>query len=295
MASNVVLVEGLVKKYGTYEALKGLSFTSNTELVILAGPNGAGKTTTVEILTTNLRPDSGRAEVMGYDVVNEYKAVRRVIAYLPQDYFVFGDLTPKEYVASYLMARGSSFWEAWRLAGEWLEAVGLSGVNRPMRQLSGGQMRRTYLAAMLATDAEVLFLDEPTAGIDVEARRDIWRLLREKVRSGTCILTTTHDMSEAETIADKVVILNEGRMLYEGPPRALVEKVGFSHKAVLSKEARVELKRYVDLGDRVIAYFSGKGEFEGLVSLLDDPRHLISVGTVDLEDAYLLLVRGELR
>lgn len=289
-----VRAEGLVKRFGSTIALRGLSFAAERgELTVLTGPNGAGKTTTVRILTTNLKPDSGRAEVLGFDVVREHKEVRKRIMYTPQDYWPFTDLTPSEYVVSVLMSRGSPYREAKALAAEWLERLGLSGANRPLKQLSGGQVRRAIVAAALASDAEVIFLDEPTSGIDVEARREVWRALRERVGAGAAILMTTHDMGEAETVADRVVVVGRGRVLYEGAPRDLVSRVLFRYRAVVRKGPLPLLNHAVDLGDRLIVYFRSKSEFDGFVASLEDPSHLLAAGTVGLEDAYLLLLRGE--
>ena len=288
-----VAAEGLVKRFGAVEALRGLSFAAaRGELVVLAGPNGAGKTTTVRILTTNLKPDAGRAEVLGFDVVREYRGVRRRIYYVPQDYRPYGDLTPIEYVTGILMTRGAPYREAKKRAREWLAALGLSRAGRTLRQLSGGEVRKAIVAAALASDAEVLFLNEPTSGIDVEARREVWRALRERVRAGDCIILTTHDMGEAEAIADRVVIVNGGRALYEGSPRDLVSKIPFAYRAVVRKPAPPALDHAVDLGDRLIAYFRSRSELEEFVGGLEDLSQLLSAGSVGLEDAFILLLRG---
>jgi ABC-2 type transport system ATP-binding protein len=288
-----VLAGGLVKRFGAVEALRGLSFAARKgELVVLAGPNGAGKTTAIRILTTNLKPDTGRAEVLGFEVVREYREVRRRIYYVPQDYGAHWDLTPSEYVVSVLMSRGVPYHEARRRAREWLEVLGLSQANRPLRQLSGGQVRRAIVAVALASEAEVLFLDEPTSGIDVEARREVWRALRERVRSGACIILTTHDMGEAEAIADRVVIVRGGRALYEGPPRDLVSKVPFAYRAVVRKPAPPALDHAVDLGDRLIVYFRKRSEFDEFVGSLEDLSQLLAASSVGLEDAFILLLGG---
>jgi ABC-2 type transport system ATP-binding protein len=290
---TAVQVHGLTKKFGTVEALRGLSFAaSKGELIVLAGPNGAGKTTAVRILTTNLKPDAGKAEVLGFDVVREYREVRKRIYYVPQDYGPYWDVTPSEYVVSVLMCRGLPYWEARRDAREWLDVLGLSRADRPLRQLSGGQVRRAIVAAALASEAEVLFLDEPTSGIDVEVRREVWRALRERVRSGACIVLTTHDMGEAEAIADRVVIVKGGRALYEGSPRDLVSKVSFAYRAVVRKPAPPALDHAVDLGDRLIAYFRKRSEFDEFVGSLEDLSQLLAAGSVGLEDAFILLLGG---
>jgi ABC-2 type transport system ATP-binding protein len=289
----VVVADKLVKKFKDVEALRGLSFTAEKgKLVVVAGPNGAGKTTSIRILTTNLKPDSGKAEVLGFDVMMDYREVRRRIFYVPQDYAPFIDLTPIEYAVSTLMSRGFSYSEAKRRAREWLDLVGLAQVNRTMRQLSGGQIRRVIVATALASEAEALFLDEPTSGIDVEARREVWRALRERVRGGTCILMTTHDMGEAEAIADKVVVVDKGLALYEGSPRDLVSKVPFTHRAVVRKSPALKLDHAVDLGDRLIVYFRSRQEFDSFVGALEDPSLLLSASSVGLEDAFILLLGG---
>lgn len=291
-AMNALEAEGLVKRFGNVEALRGVSLEARKgELLVLAGPNGAGKTTTVRIFTTNLRPDAGEARVLGYDVVREYREVRRRIAYIPQGFEPFWEHTPEEYVTAVLMMRGWSFWEARAQAKRWLDALGLSDARRPIRVLSGGQVRRAVVAAVLATEAEVLFLDEPTEGLDVEVRREVWRALRERLRDGSSILMTTHDMGEAEVVADRVALINSGVVLCQESPRALVEKVPYRYRAVVKKGSPLPADA-VDLGDRAIVYFRSRSELGEFVSSLSDPGLLVSAGSVGLEDAYLFLLRG---
>ena len=286
---------GLGRRYGNVWGLRNATFSvEKGELVVLVGPNGAGKTTTIRILTTNLRPSRGRARVLGFDVVREYREVRRRIAYMPQEFIVGWDHTPFEVVAWGLVARGWPIGDAKAQARRWLELVGLwEERNRPLRTLSGGQRRRATVAAVLATEADVIFLDEPTVGLDVEVRHVVWRAIRETVAGGASILLTTHDMGEAETIGDRVVLINEGVTVAEGKPYDLVKELPYEYRIVVGKfEGLEEYGEYIDLGDRAVIYARSYGEAVRLVEELASHAPIYMIGRVGLEDAYLRLVRG---
>jgi len=223
----VIRVEGLGKRYGDTWALKDVTMeVEGGRVLALLGPNGAGKTTLVRILITELRPSEGRAWVAGFDVITQAEEVRRRIAAVPQEAKPINFATPYEFVLGYLLLRGVPLREARRLARWALEEMGLWEHRRKINaQLSGGLKRRVLIAAVLAANAEVVFLDEPTTGLDPVARRVVWGAIQRMSRSGVTILLTTHYVEEAESLSDVVAVLVSGRLVAMGEPGKLVEEV----------------------------------------------------------------------
>jgi ABC-2 type transport system ATP-binding protein len=241
----------LVKVFprGNVRALDGVSFTVEAGTVLgLLGPNGAGKTTVVRILSTILGPDAGRASVLGHDVVAEADAVRRMIGLAGQYAAVDENLTGRENLhmvarLSHLSRRVSA-----RRADELLEQFGLAGAgDRVLKTYSGGMHRRLDLAAALVANPPVLFLDEPTTGLDPQSRQALWVAIEELVREGTTVLLTTQYLEEADRLARDIVVVDHGRVIAEGTPAQLKANLGTS---VVS----------VTLGDR--------GAVDGAVQLL---------------------------
>ncbi|OYT31874.1 MAG: ABC transporter ATP-binding protein [Thermoprotei archaeon] len=293
---TTVEVHEIGKKYGDKWGLKRATFNvKKGELLVLVGPNGAGKTTTVNILTTNLKPTRGYARILGYDILREYKEIRKQIAYMPQEFVVGWDHTPFEVVTWNLVARGWSISDAKNQARRWLELVGLwEARNKPLRILSGGQRRRATVATILATEAEVFFLDEPTVGLDVKIRNTVWKAIRETVKGGASIILTTHDMKEAQTIADKVVLINDGVTIVEDEPYKLVESMPYKYRVVIEKVDKLDISEdWIDLGDRIIVYAKNYNETVRLIEKLGQMSRIHMIDRVSLEDAYLKLISGD--
>ena len=220
--------EGLVKRYGKTTALDGLDLTVAQRTVYgLLGPNGAGKTTAVRVLATLLRPDGGRARVDGHDVVTEAAAVRRTIGLTGQYAALDEYLTGRSNLVmigrlSRLTARAAT-----RRADELLERFGLAeAATRAVKTYSGGMRRRLDLAASLIGHPTVLFLDEPTTGLDPSARALMWDIVRELVAEGTTLLLTTQYLDEADQLADRIAVIDGGRAIAEGTPAELKASVG---------------------------------------------------------------------
>jgi ABC-type multidrug transport system ATPase subunit len=228
MSDTAVEVDGLRKAFGTVLALDGLSFRVPAGSVLgLLGPNGSGKTTTVSILSTALRPDAGRATIGGLDVVADAARVRRVIGFAGQFAAVDPNLTGRENLT--LIGRLSRLGraQARARAGELLDSFGLTAAaGRLVRTYSGGMRRRLDLAAALLHRPPVLFLDEPTTGLDPESRFALWRSVRDLSRSGTTVLLTTQYLEEADTLADQVVIIAAGKAAGTGTPGQLKARLG---------------------------------------------------------------------
>ncbi|MEU6929865.1 ATP-binding cassette domain-containing protein [Streptomyces sp. NPDC046374] len=233
-----VLSEGLQKRYGEVHALRGLDLAVPEGTVCgVLGPNGAGKTTAVRVLTTLTAPDAGSARVAGRDVVRDPAGVRERIAVTGQYASVDGDLTGAENLrlfARLLRAPRSR-------ADELLERFGLAeAAGRPARTYSGGMRRRLDLAASLIVRPHVLFLDEPTTGLDPRSRGEIWDAVRGLASQGTTVLLTTQYLEEADQLADEVVVVDGGRAAHRGTPAELKALIGSYAEIVVADPASLE-------------------------------------------------------
>lgn len=229
-----VLSEGLEKRFGEVHALRGLDLAVAEGTVCgLLGPNGAGKTTAVRLLTTLLRPDAGSARIAGQDLVREAAAVRRRIGVTGQYASVDGDLTGRQNLR--LFARLHRLRDASARVEELLGRFGLAeAADRPAATLSGGMRRRLDLAASLVRRPEVLFLDEPTTGLDPASRNQIWDAVRALKEEGTTVLLTTQYLEEADRLADDIALVDRGRVAHTGSPAELKALVGAYAEAVVA-------------------------------------------------------------
>jgi daunorubicin resistance ABC transporter ATP-binding subunit len=215
MTDAAILVEGLAKRFGDVVALDGIDFEVRPGNVFgLLGPNGAGKTTAVRVLATILRPDGGRARVMGHDVVHEAAAVRFQIGLAGQNAAVDANLTGRENLRLIGTLAQMPRREIEPRARELLERFDLSdAADRPVRTYSGGMRRRLDVAAALVQRPPVLFLDEPTTGLDIQSRTELWAVIRELVGEGATVLLTTQYLEEADKLADRIAVVDHGRIV----------------------------------------------------------------------------------
>jgi ABC transporter DrrB family efflux protein len=255
LASSVpaVRVEGVVKRFGSTVALDGAGLDVPGGMVFgLLGPNGAGKTTLVRILATLLAPDAGRAEVFGRDVVREPAAVRELIGLTGQFAAVDELLTGRENLEMFGRLFKLSREQARRRAGELLDRFDLAqAADRSARTYSGGMRRRLDIASSLLTRPQVLFLDEPTTGLDPRSRNEIWAIVRELRREGTTLLLTTQYLEEADQLADRIAVIDRGKVIAEGTGSELKDRVG-------GQILEVELSN-VGQRDRAQAVLAGVG------------------------------------
>ena len=223
-----IRVEGVVKRFGETDALAGVDLEIPAGMVFgMLGPNGAGKTTLVRILATLLTPDSGRAEILGHDVVAEPTAVRELLGLTGQFAAVDEILTGRENLEMFGRLFKLSREEAARRAEELLERFELiDAADRPARTYSGGMRRRLDLASSLLTRPRILFLDEPTTGLDPRSRNQIWAAVRTLQREGTTLLLTTQYLEEADQLADRIAVIDHGRVIAEGTGNELKDRVG---------------------------------------------------------------------
>src|ERR1700694_559486 len=228
MPDSAVHVEGVVKRFRTTTALAGVDLDVEEATVFgLWGPNGAGKTTLVRVLATLLAPDAGRAEVFGRDVVHDAAGVRELVGLTGQFAAVDEILTARETLQMSGRLFALSAADARGRASELLERFELAdAADRPARTYSGGMRRRLDLASSLLTRPRILFLDEPTTGLDPRSRNEIWTTVRELVREGTTLLLTTQYLEEADQLADRIAVIDHGRVIAEGTGNELKDQVG---------------------------------------------------------------------
>jgi len=228
MENAAIVASGLVKRFGDVPALDGIDLAVPPGTVFgLLGPNGAGKTTTVRILTTILRPDAGEARVLGHDVVADPEAVRNSIGLAGQYAAVDENLTGAENLR--LVGKLTHLPRPLirERAAELLERFDLSAAaNRPVKTYSGGMRRRLDLAASLVHRPPVLFLDEPTTGLDPRSRSDLWAVIEDLVAEGTTVLLTTQYLEEADRLADQLAVVDHGRIIAQGTPGELKAGLG---------------------------------------------------------------------
>ncbi|MFI8192875.1 ATP-binding cassette domain-containing protein [Streptomyces sp. NPDC085946] len=261
MAEAAITVEGARKTYGGKDgthALDGLDLTVARGTVHgVLGPNGAGKTTLVRVLSTLLRPDAGRITVAGHDVVREAYAVRLRIGLLGQHAALDEELGGRQNLELFGRLYHLGARRARARAGELLDRFGLAGAGgKPVRAYSGGMRRRLDLAASLIVEPEVLFLDEPTTGLDPRGRAEVWESVRSLVGGGTTVLLTTQYLEEADQLADRVSVVDAGRVIAEGTADELKSRVG---------------------GDRIDVVLRDAGQLGAAVALLPVPADAVAV------------------
>ncbi len=230
MTQPIVRATDVVKTFGDVRALDGVSLEFEPGIIYgLLGPNGAGKTTLIRVLATLLKPDSGTATVAGVDVLHDPRAARDVIGLAGQAAAVDEYLTGRENVEMIGRLYNLTARESKNRTGEILERIHLTdAADRPVRTYSGGMRRRLDVAASMVGRPKVLFLDEPTTGIDPRSRIDIWDLIHDLIEGGTTILLTTQYLDEADQLAARIGVIDEGRLIIEGTPDQLKDKVGGS-------------------------------------------------------------------
>ena len=304
-ATLAIEVADVVKHYGDLRALDGLSLAiAPGEVFGLLGPNGAGKTTTVEILEGYRRPDAGTVRVLGSDPIADRRRVHPRIGVMLQEGGLYPGLRPFEVLRLF-----AAYFDAPRDPVELLEIVGLQDVSRTLvRRLSGGQRQRLSLALALIGRPEVVFLDEPTAGMDPHARSTTWRLVRDLAAEGVTVMLTTHAMDEAEHLCNRVAIVDRGRIVAEGAPTDLtraaardeigfvsepgIDRIGLAHALGLADSSLLESRP----GEYVVSAPGTPDRVAVLAVWMRDHGHQIDelrTGRRSLEEVFLRLTGGE--
>jgi oleandomycin transport system ATP-binding protein len=276
---HVIRAEGLKKRFGETQALAGVDILARRGTVLgVLGPNGAGKTTAVRMLATLIKPDEGHAEVGGFDVVKDAAQVRRLISLTGQYASVDEALTGVENLVMIARLVGLSRAESKRRARELLDRFDLSEAGgRAAKTYSGGMRRRLDLAAGLVNDPQIIYLDEPTTGLDPRARNAVWDTVRGLVANGATVLLTTQHLDEAEALADQIVVFDRGRVVADGTAEELKEKIGGQTLVVRALD-RARTPEVAEIVARVTGARPEINEDSGLVTApLDDPAELTTV------------------
>jgi ABC-2 type transport system ATP-binding protein len=312
-ANPIIEVDGLVKRYRKADrnAVDGISFSVEPgEFFALLGPNGAGKTTTLSILTTTLAPTAGRARIDGLDVVAEAATVRQRVGIIFQRPSLDKNLTGEENVRFHAILYGLyPYAPGYRLMApgyrrqveDWAALLGLGrDVFKPVRTYSGGMLRKLEIVRSLVHRPRVLFLDEPTTGLDAPSRRALWSYLRDvRATNGTTIVLTSHYLEEAEQ-ADRICVVNEGRIVATGAPADLTAALASEYLLVDADDRarlRAELVRlgHEPSGDGPFRIDVGTGDVHDVMRAIETPLTLVRTHAPSLEDAYLEIVsRAEL-
>ncbi|MCX8173300.1 MAG: ABC transporter ATP-binding protein [Thermoplasmata archaeon] len=292
--NTVIEVKDLVKEYGKSRAVDRISFdVKSGEIFTLVGPNGAGKTTTVEILECLRKPTSGRVTILGYEIAKDEAKIKKRIGVVPQEFNAFERLTVLENVK--LIA------DIYGRKGElksYLELLDLWDVrNKKFKILSGGMKRRVGICMAAVSEPEILFLDEPTTGLDPEARRETWGVIKKLKETGKTVFLTTHYMEEAEKLSDRVAVIVKGKIVAMGAVKEMIEKHGGGYRVftkVGGKEVEAIFKKYTDSIIKVDGGLCGKflGKRDAAKVALDLYSRDIEAEIVEpgMEEVFLSLV-----
>jgi ABC-2 type transport system ATP-binding protein len=301
MPEPVISVNGLVKRYGDLMAVDGISFeVYKGEVFSLLGPNGAGKTTTVEILECLRAKTGGQVSVLDMDVDHKMREIKKRIGVLPQDFNAFELLTVKENIEYF----GGMF-ERMLPAEDLIKAVDLGDKRKELfKNLSGGLKQRVGVAIAMVNDPEIVFLDEPTTGLDPRARRDVWAVIQSLKDRGKTVILTTHYMEEAEVLSDRVGIIDHGKFIAFGTPREIVDKHGSGSKCVITgcdEQCSLALNQQWPAAERkggdIIIRLESKGSLPEILYALDRSGgnyDQIQVMRPTLEDVFLSLTGKKL-
>jgi len=301
METPAIDIKGLTKSYGELKALNGVNISiKKGEFFGLLGPNGAGKTTTINILTGLVFKESGSAKVFGKDTIKDFRYTRSKIGIAAQEFSVDWFFPIEKLLFFQAGYYGIKPKDAKPLVDSLLNRLGLSSKrNSRLRQLSGGMKRRFQIAKALVHDPEILILDEPTAGVDVELRRDLWKYLQDLHSRGKTILLTTHYIEEAELLCENVAIIDNGKILKMGAPKELTRELGEAGITVVLENLnglnKKDLENYKYTSDKNRLHFSIKDPDEELPKIIrvlsNAGLHIqkIESNKSSLEDVFLNL------
>ena len=296
-----ISADGVSKRYKglSQTALSNVSLTAESgQIYTLLGRNGAGKTTFVRICATQLLPTQGRIQVLGYDAIKEADKVRRLISIVPQEGRPLRALTPWDHVYNWLQIRGEKKQVAREKTELILQKLDLyDAKDRPAMNLSGGMKQKILVAMAMAVDAQLLFLDEPTIGLDPVSRRQVWSSIKEWKKEGKSILLTTHYMDEAETLSDNIVIIDNGRVIAKGTIKEL--------RTIIPQNLRVDITKdnidtevfksfgsIIESSDDTIRIFTFESAIKELTELAVKKNLSFTVSPITLDDVFVSLVGG---
>jgi ABC-2 type transport system ATP-binding protein len=284
-------------KDSRYAALNDVSLDVEPKKIItLLGKNGAGKTTFIRICATQLMPSAGTVHVLGYDILKESNKIRNLVSIVPQEGRPLRALTPWDHVYNWLQIRGESKNIAKEKTEKILHKLELyEAKDRPSMNLSGGMKQKILVAMAMATDAQLLFLDEPTIGLDPVSRRQVWSAVKEWKKEGKSILLTTHYMDEAEMLSDKIVIIDNGRLIAQGTMHDLRKVIPQNIRVDIAKDGIDSdiLKSYgsiVDTGSGSIRLFTFESTIKELSEFAIKRNLSFTISPITLDDVFVSLV-----
>lgn len=283
---SVIRCEGLVKDFGDFRAVDGVTLdVRRGEIYGFLGPNGAGKTTTVRMLTTMERPTSGKVWIDGHDTSDDYIAARRSLGVIQQQHSLDKDISVRENIMHHALIQGLSRKQAKQRMDELCPIMELEPrMDDLVENLSGGWKKRVAIVCSMIHDPDVLFMDEPTTGLDTQSRNLLWRMIRSLNRNGTTIFLTTHYIYEAESLCDRVGMITHGHLITEGTPQELIESVGRFVTVTTVDEEQEPVMRFFDNREDAVA---------------EADRHASEHNTVlrktTLEDAFLAITGRGIR
>lgn len=304
MTVNVIEVNSLLKKYGDFTAVNNISFNiKKGEIFAFLGPNGAGKTTTVEMMECLKSLTAGSINIRGYDIKKDEIEIKRRIGVLPQDFNAFEMLTVYQNIDYF-----AQMYPKHVNVDDLIKMMGLEDKrNTLFMNLSGGLKQRVGIAISLVNDPEIVFLDEPTTGLDPKARRGVWDAIRDLKARGKTIVLTTHYMDEAQNLADRLCVLHNGRIIDEGTPEDLISRYGGYKTLIIrkcSKKAKNELIKtiheYTIDGDNILVKLSGENDMKIIskaISIIDTGNSVceeLYIKKATLEDVFLNLTGDKL-
>ncbi len=310
-----IRVNDLKKHFREIKAVEGVDLEIKTgELFGLLGPNGAGKSTIIRMLTTVLTPDGGNASIAGLDLRKQREEIRKLLGVCPQEIVIAETLTAEENVTFVAQMHGIPTAKAKKAASTLLTQLGIAGRKDHAKNFSGGMKRRLNLAMALVHKPKIIFLDEPTAGLDPQARRLVWDFIHDLKSTGSTIILTTHDMVEADVLSDHIAIIDQGKIIAQGKPQELKEKFGtgnileiqFLHQQDLdlvkhNVQGLPFITKVTDVGERrlLISFGGGLKNFatilqQGILEHINEVEN-ISFRQNTLEDVFLHLTGRRLR
>jgi ABC-2 type transport system ATP-binding protein len=271
----MIEIKGLKKRYSkNFYALNGIDLNIDRRVTTIIGRNGAGKTTFIRILSTQLSPSEGTATIEGYDIMKDTKKVREIISSIPQEAQPIGILSPMEQVKLYLIAKGFSAQQASKAAREALEELDMDSFrNSPSDTLSGGMKRKVFVAMALASNSEVIFLDEPTTGLDPLSRMEVWSAVK---RLKSKVILTTHYMEEAQELSETVCVMDSGRVVSYGTIQELLK----NYENMMRAEKMGGTVYDIMIGNIAIKYI-GKSDVDKFLQMGYDIKN------INLDDLFL--------
>ena len=312
--SNAIEIQNLKKNFKDVKAVNGISLNiKEGELFGLLGPNGAGKTTLIRMLTTTLTPSSGDAKIKEYSIKNQKNEIVKIIGVCPQENIFYNELTAEENVIFVAQMHGIPIQESKQRAQAILQRLGIAEKKRWAKKFSGGMKKRLNIAMSLIHEPNILFLDEPSAGLDPQARRVVWDFIRELKGKGNTIILLTHDMLEADALSDHIAIIDNGEIIATGTPNELKDEHGGENviEIIFYKEEDVSIMKnqlkelsfvqnWKEFGEKTL-FIPFKGGMKNYLKILQKmSEKIIEVENMkfrqnSLEDVFLNLTGRRLR